>query len=170
MQVYKEILSRLSDQGVEWVQIDEPVFSLDLTPEQEHALVYSYEELSVVGPKVLLVNYFGALGDNLNLFFNLPVHGFHIDAVEAPHEVNSAVDALPKGAILSLGVLDGKNIWRSDYQEILDLVKPVVDILGTLWLAPSCSLLHVPHSLEGESQLNKNVKLWLSLQMKNCRN
>ncbi|MCH2206727.1 MAG: 5-methyltetrahydropteroyltriglutamate--homocysteine S-methyltransferase [Lentisphaerales bacterium] len=160
--VYVEILSRLADSGAEWVQIDEPIFSLDLSVEQRQALIETYEKLSVAGPKVLLVNYFGELGENLELFFSLPVHGFHIDAVEAPAEVGKAVDFLPQGAILSLGVLDGKNIWRSDYRQILDLVKPVVDVLGTVWLAPSCSLLHVPHSLEGESKLDSEIKSWLA--------
>ena len=118
--------------------------------------------MSVAGPKVLLVNYFGRLGENLRLFFSLPVHAYHIDAVEAPEEVPIAVDSLPQGAQLSLGVIDGKNIWRSDYQKILDLVKPVVDVLGTVWLAPSCSLLHVPMSLEAETKLDPELKSWLA--------
>jgi 5-methyltetrahydropteroyltriglutamate--homocysteine methyltransferase len=160
--VYTDILCELKELGAEWVQIDEPIFSLDLSEEQNRALIRTYEELSVAGPKILLVNYFGELGQNLELFFKLPVHGFHIDAVEAKDEVHIAVDKLPQGAILSLGVIDGKNIWRSDYQQILDLVKPISNLLGNLWLAPSCSLLHAPFSLEGEDTLDPELKSWLS--------
>lgn len=160
--VYVDILNELKNLGAEWVQIDEPIFSLDLSEDQNSALIKAYEELSVSGPKILLVNYFGELGQNLELFFKLPVHGFHIDAVEGKNEIHLAVDKLPKGAVLSLGIVDGKNIWRSDYQQIIDLVKPLTKMLGHLWLAPSCSLLHSPFSLEGEVSLDPEIRSWLS--------
>ena len=161
--VYCEILLRLRAAGVNWVQIDEPVCSTDLSENYKEALKKAYEKFSVLDINLLLTNYFGSLGENLDLFFSLPAAGYHIDALADGNEVSKAVDVLPINSLLSLGVIDGRNIWRSHYKQVLDIIKPAHDLLGdNLWLAPSCSLMHVPYSLKNETELDENLKSWLS--------
>ncbi|MCM8527001.1 MAG: 5-methyltetrahydropteroyltriglutamate--homocysteine S-methyltransferase [Lentisphaeraceae bacterium] len=161
--VYSEILLRLRAAGVKRVQIDEPIFSTDLTEVHKEALKKTYDKFSVVDINILLTNYFGSLGENLEFFFSLPASGYHIDALADKSEVAKAVDVLPVNSFLSLGVIDGRNIWRSHYKEVLDIIKPAHELLGdNLWLAPTCSLLHVPYSLKKESDLNEDLKSWLS--------
>jgi len=161
--VYKEILDRLQELGAEWVQIDEPIFSSDLSERQKEALTQSYRYLPTKGIKILLTNYFGALRENLPLFFSLEAAGYHIDALKEPDELSLVASHLPEESILSLGVIDGRNIWRSDYSQVIKIIKPLLAKLGKrLWLAPNCSLMHVPYSLEHEHKLPKEVKKWLA--------
>lgn len=161
--VYCEILLRLRAAGVNWVQIDEPICSTDLSENHKEALKKAYEKFSVLDINLLLTNYFGSLGENLDLFFSLPAAGYHIDALADGSEVTKAVDVLPINSLLSLGVIDGRNIWRSHYKQVLDIIKPAHDLLGdNLWLAPTCSLMHVPYSLKNETELDENLKSWLS--------
>ena len=161
--VYSEILLRLRAAGVTSVQIDEPIFSTDLSEIHKNALSKAYEKFKVIDIDILLTNYFGSLGENLKLFFSLPAAGYHIDALADKSEVAKAVDVLPINSYLSLGVIDGRNIWRGNYKEILDIIKPAHDLLGdNLWLAPTCSLMHVPYSLKNEHELNVELKSWLS--------
>ena len=168
--VYSEVLLRLRAAGVNWVQIDEPIFSTDLTEVHKKALKKSYEKFSVLDINILLTNYFGSLGENLELFFSLPAAGYHVDALADRKEVAKAVDILPVNSFLSLGVIDGRNVWRSNYKDVLDIIKPAYEILGdNLWIAPTCSLLHVPYSLENESGLNEELKSWLSFAEEKLR-
>lgn len=161
--VYSEILLRLRAAGVKSVQIDEPIFSTDLSEIHKRALSKTYEKLQVIDIDILLTNYFGSLGENLQFFFTLPAAGYHIDALADKSEVAKAVDVLPINSYLSLGVIDGRNIWRSKYEEILEIIKPAYDLLGdNLWLAPNCSLMHVPYSLKHEDKLNSELKSWLA--------
>ncbi len=149
--VYGEILARLKGQGVDWVQIDEPILVLDLPTDWRLAFESAYSQLTGNRPKLLLTTYFGALGDNLHRACHLPVDGLHLDLVRAPEQLERVIDWLPGTKVLSVGIIDGRNVWRADLSGILDRLEPLHARLGErLWVAPSCSLLHVPVDLEQE--------------------
>lgn len=160
--VYAEVLRRLADAGAEWVQIDEPLLVLDLNPETRAAYQAAFDRLSRTAPglKILLTTYFGALGDNLPTALSLPVAGLHIDLVRAPHQLERVLAQAPMEFTLSLGIVDGRNVWRTDLNAVLERVEPVVDRWGAdkLILAPSCSLIHVPLDVERENRLDKDLK------------
>lgn len=162
--VYKQLISALARTGAQWLQIDEPILSLDLPGEWQAAFETTYHQLQTKDISILLANYFGGLGNNLTTALHLPVAGLHIDAVRAPEEITTVVDRLPSYKILSVGVVDGRNIWRNDLQQSLTTLQAAEDRLGEcLWIAPSCSLLHSPVDLDNEkSQLPSEVKQWLA--------
>ncbi|MBS0389809.1 MAG: 5-methyltetrahydropteroyltriglutamate--homocysteine S-methyltransferase [Proteobacteria bacterium] len=161
--VYAQVLARLKAQGVQWVQIDEPILGLDLPPAWSQAFEPAYWQLGKAGPQVLLATYFSPLEANLRLACQLPVAGLHVDAVRAPQELTGVADWLPGYKVLSVGVVDGRNIWRTDPDAALALLRPVADKhQGPLWIAPSCSLLHVPVSLAGEGALDAELRSWLA--------
>ncbi|MFN7155155.1 MAG: 5-methyltetrahydropteroyltriglutamate--homocysteine S-methyltransferase [Acidovorax sp.] len=161
--VYEAVLARLKAQGVEWVQIDEPILGLDLPDAWRHAFEPSYWQLARSAPKLLLATYFSPLAENLRLACQLPVAGLHVDAVRAPDDLVGVADWLPSHKVLSVGIVDGRNIWRTDLDAALAKLRPVADKhQGELWLAPSCSLLHVPCSLQAEDKLDAEVKSWLA--------
>jgi len=162
--VYQEVLARLAEQGVTWVQIDEPILVLDLPQAWRDAFKAVYVALAAAAaPKLLLATYFGGLGDNLSTVGALPVAGLHIDLVRAPEQLDAVLNVLRDDQILSAGVISGRNIWRTDLNAVQKTLTPVRDRLGDrLWLAPSCSLLHVPVDLAYETDLDAELKSWLS--------
>lgn len=161
--VYEQVLQRLSAQGVDWVQIDEPILVLDLPDAWRRALAGVYARLAAQGPKVLLATYFGGLDANLDAVRALPVQGLHIDLVRAPAQLDAVVQSLRADQVLSLGVIDGRNVWRADLDGIQARVRAAAGRLGDrLWLAPSCSLLHVPIDLSLETGLDAELRSWLS--------
>ena len=161
--VYEAILVRLKAQGVEWVQIDEPILGLDLPAAWRQAFEPAYWQLARSGVKLLLATYFSPLQDNLRLACQLPVAGLHVDAVRAPEELVGVADWLPAHKVLSVGIVDGRNIWRTDPDAALARLAPVVaKHRGALWLAPSCSLLHVPFGLQAEDKLDADIQSWLA--------
>ena len=154
---YIELLGQLADAGAEWVQLDEPCLVLDLDADDHAAYRQAYATLAAARtPHLLLASYFGALGDNLKLATSLPVDGLHIDLVRAPEQLDAVLDALPEGQVLSAGVVDGRNIWRSRPDRVTALLKKAHARIGSerLWIAPSCSLLHVPIDLNAENALD----------------
>ncbi len=161
--VYAELFSLLADEGVEWLQLDEPVLVTELDSSWKQAFEKSYQLLDQNRIKILLTTYFGELRENLTLACNLPVAGLHLDTTRAADEVEAVIDQLPKHKVLSLGVIDGRNIWKTDLNDRLQWLRPIYHKLGKrLWLAPSCSLLHVPLDLEAETDLDVEVKNWLA--------
>lgn len=161
--VYAQLLDRIAAEGVEWVQIDEPALVTDLDADWRHAFNIAYHALKASHAKLLVTTYFGDLRENLQLVCELPVAGVHLDAITAPEEVARIVDWLTPHKVLSLGIVDGRNIWRTDLGRTLDWLEPVHDKLGDrLWLAPSCSLLHVPVDVDLEQKLDADVKGWLA--------
>ena len=158
--VYRELLSRC---GTDWVQIDEPALVLDLPVEWRNALQQAYRELAEVGPKLLLATYFGGLRENLGLALDLPVAGLHIDAVRAPELLDEVATGLGSDRVLSAGVVNGRNVWRTDCSAVIERLQPLHEQRGDqLWVAPSCSLLHCPVDLESETGLDDELREWLS--------
>lgn len=161
--VYTELLETLAAQGVEWVQVDEPVLVTELTPEWQHAFNLAYHQLKSSRVKLLVATYFGQLADNQYLAANLPVAGLHVDAINARSEIVPLINLLPAHKVLSIGVINGRNIWKTDLNSTLDWLEPIAERLGDrLWLAPSCSLLHVPVDIESEQTLDTEIKSWLA--------
>ena len=159
--LYATVLARLEEAGAEWVQIDEPILVTDLTDRQRRAFTRTYAKLGRAGPKIMLATYFGGLENNLSLAASLPVAGLHIDLARAPEQLDAVVKAVPQNRLLSLGVVDGRNIWRADLAALLDRLEPLA-AQRDLVLAPSCSLLHVPVDLQLESKLDDELKQWLA--------
>ncbi len=164
--VYEELLRRLAAAGADWVQIDEPISVLDLTEGERHALSVTYKTLTQAVPelKIMLATYFGGLADNLAAVAALPVAGLHVDLLRAPEQLDDVLKAVRKDQVLSLGVIDGRNIWRADLASILNRLQPVVAARrgGGVEVATSCSLLHVPIDLELETALDAELKSWLA--------
>ena len=141
---------------------------LDLTDAAREAFRYAYGTLTTHAPtiRLMLTTYFGALGDNLQTALALPVHGLHIDLVRAPEQIERGGGRCAAGPSAVLGVIDGRNVWRADLNEVLDRIAPIV-AAGirsgrSLIVAPSCSLLHIPIDLERETDLDPDVKGWLA--------
>lgn len=164
--VYAELLDQLAAQGVDWVQIDEPVLVTELDADWQHAFNLAYHHLKASRVKLLLATYFGSLQENLYLACNLPVAGLHIDAVNARQEMTQILNLLPSHKVLSLGVVNGRNIWKTDLNAVLTWLEPIATGLGPrLWLAPSCSLLHVPVDLASERKLDTEIQSWLAFAL-----
>src|SRR6266571_2247046 len=159
-------LGRLAAAGATWVQIDEPALVLDRTPEERSAFRTAYRVLSEQAPglKLLLTTYFDGLRDNLDTALELPVAGLHVDLVRAPAQLDALLGRWPAGRVLSLGVVDGRNIWKADLAAALATLERASARLGVerVWVAPSCSLLHVPVDLELERKLDPELKGWLA--------
>jgi len=164
--VYAELLDTLAGQGVEWVQIDEPILVTELDADWQHAFNTAYHHLKAVKIKILLATYFGPLQENAYLAANLPVAGLHVDAINDREGVQPLINLLPTHKVLSLGVINGRNIWKTDLTAVLDWIEPLAQRLGErLWIAPSCSLLHVPVDLDSEQKLDPEVKSWLAFAL-----
>ncbi|NLB31956.1 MAG: 5-methyltetrahydropteroyltriglutamate--homocysteine S-methyltransferase [Alcaligenaceae bacterium] len=164
--VYVELLATLVGEGVEWVQIDEPILVTELNADWQAAFNTAYDALKDTGVKLLVATYFGQLQDNATLAANLPVAGLHVDAINDREGVESLVQTLGADKVLSVGVINGRNIWKTDLTAVLDWVEPIAAKLGDrLWIAPSCSLLHVPVDLDSEEKLDSDVKSWLAFAL-----
>ncbi|CAB3762270.1 5-methyltetrahydropteroyltriglutamate--homocysteine S-methyltransferase [Paraburkholderia solisilvae] len=164
--VYGALLDAFAAQGVDWVQIDEPALVTELDAKWRDAFVTAYDSLSARRVKLLLATYFGQLQDNLELACALPIDGLHIDAINARDELVRAAAMLPDTAVLSAGVINGRNIWKTDLNATLEWLTPLAKTLGErLWIAPSCSLLHVPVDLESEQKLDAEIRAWLAFAL-----
>jgi 5-methyltetrahydropteroyltriglutamate--homocysteine methyltransferase len=162
--VYVQLLTELKAAGAEWVQLDEPFLVTDLTPSQQKAFTTAYTALKTSGLNILVATYFEALGDNLQTAVNLPVQALHIDLVRAPQQLDAVLNALPADKSLSLGLVDGRNIWRTDLDKALATAEKAVAKLGKerVIIAGSCSLLHSPVDLAEETKLDAEFKSWLA--------
>jgi len=161
--VYVDLLARLRDAGAFWVQIDEPALVLDLNDKARQAFRMAYAELGKLsGLRIMLATYFGALDDNLATALDLPVTGLHVDLVRAPEQLDAVLAGARDDLVLSLGVIDGRNVWKADLTALLDRYEPVIAQRGEVEIAPSCSLLHTPIDLALETGLEAPVRDWLS--------
>ncbi|MES2018776.1 MAG: 5-methyltetrahydropteroyltriglutamate--homocysteine S-methyltransferase [Pseudomonadota bacterium] len=160
---YCALLAQLKDSGADWVQLDEPILGLDLPPSWRNAFEPCYWQLGQSGARIMLATYFSPLEENLSLACRLPVAGLHVDGIRARGELTSVCDWLPVPKVLSIGIVDGRNIWRTDLDAAVSVIKPLLARRdGQLWLAPSCSLLHVPFSLAGETGLDPELASWMA--------
>lgn len=165
-ELYAKLLQQLKSAGASWVQIDEPILTLDLPAEWSQAFVDIYNNHfanTSSRPSLLLATYFGAIGDNRDIVTQLPVEGLHLDAVRGGDEYRQLAEVIKADQVLSLGAIDGRNIWKSDLKALISKIEPLSAQLGDrLWLAPSCSLLHVPVDLSGETNLVHGAENWLA--------
>ncbi|MEJ0020026.1 MAG: 5-methyltetrahydropteroyltriglutamate--homocysteine S-methyltransferase [Acetobacteraceae bacterium] len=163
--VYRQVLRELAEANVAWVQVDEPVLALDLPAKATAALERAYAALGQgATPDLLLASYFGPLGANLGAAARLPVAGLHLDLVRGGDDLTAALETVPAERWLSLGLVDGRNVWRTDLRAALGVLQRVASGRGDrrLMVAPSCSLLHVPVDLRQETRLDLAVKGWLA--------
>jgi len=174
--VYNEILAGLAERGCQWVQIDEPVFSLDMCPIGQGTIKTAYANLKKPeGLKVLVATYFESLKDNAELAFGLPVDGIHIDlcrgsgranttANDAGKDIEQALNLIGDEKILSLGVVDGRNVWKNSLANSLSKIEKAVSKIGSerVFVAPSCSLLHTPVDLDSETEMDDELKGWMA--------
>lgn len=164
--VYETVLRQLAQAGAEWVQIDEPALVLDLDPSARAAIAKTYERLTAAAPtlKLLLTTYFDDLGDNLETALGLPVAGLHLDLTRAPRLLQRALASIPAELTLSLGLVDGRNVWRTDIDAALATARTAVAALGEerVMVGPSCSLLHTPVDLDLETELDDELRSWLA--------
>ena len=174
VEVYGELLTRLgemlAENHLDWVQIDEPILTLDLPQAWQQAFESVYHRLHSCPVKILLASYFGELNGTTTTVVNLPVDGIHIDLIRAPDLLPALLDRLPAYKVLSAGVVNGRNVWRCDLQRTLDQLAEAEERLGDrLWIAPSCSLLHVPVDLDNETALDPQLKSWFAFARQKCR-
>ncbi len=167
--VYIDILKKLEKLNVEWVQFDEPYLTLDLNQKEKDAFKYAYAEIKKEFPtiKTIVATYFEGLRDNTILATSLPVSVLHIDLVRCPEQLDELLNTLPKNLNLSLGVVDGRNIWKNDFQNSLTLINKAIEKIGAgrIMIAPSCSLIHSPCDLDletNEGTLTPEIKQWLA--------
>ncbi len=163
--VYEEVLQKLEAAGAKEVQIDEGTLVLDLDADAKEAFKKAYDKLSAAsGLKITIATYFGDLRDNLELAAGLPVAGLHVDLMRAPEQIDDVLAKLPADKKLSVGVVDGRNIWKTDLAKASAKVQKAVDALGSdrVQVAPSCSLLHSPVDLDVEDKLDDELKNWLA--------
>ncbi len=163
VQQYAHLLQELHARKIAWLQIDEPIFALDLDDVWLKAFERAYACFRILRPKLLLTTYFANVSRYQAFITRLPLDGIHIDLVRAPEQLGPWINAIPSHWVLSAGVVDGRNIWRNDLDKTLALLKPWVQRLGDrLWVAPSCSLLHTPVTLAHEVKLDAEIKSWLA--------
>ncbi len=164
--VYEELLSELAAAGADWVQVDEPMLVMDLPAGAKEAYKTAFDKLNAVSGKLhlMVATYFDALDDNLETAVNLNAAGLHIDLIRAPKQLDEVLSAWPGKKALSLGVIDGRNIWRGDLTHAVKTIEKAADAIGNEWVqvAPSCSLLHTPVDLDQEVELDAELKGWLS--------
>jgi len=164
--VYEELLQRLVKAGADWIQLDEPCLSLDLEPQALRAFPSAYSCLAAAAPRLrlLIATYFEGLRENFSAVLRLPVAALHLDLVRAPEQLEEALAGAPATLSLSLGVVDGRNVWRTDLERALAVVERAVKAVGEerVLVAPSCSLLHSPVDLQFETHLDEELRGWLA--------
>lgn len=167
--VYQQVLQQLESMGCKWIQIDEPMLASDLQPQVAELFQMAYHVLSAQlnSMSVMLATYFGEITHNLGIINQLPVDALHVDLVSAPSQLEELLHSLNSQIILSLGIIDGRNIWKNDFEQSVKSIKRSIEIRGKekIMLAPSCSLLHVPYDLELETNvkaLPAFVKTWMA--------
>ncbi len=167
--VYEQIISKLAAAGAKYIQIDEPYLALDIDEKVKslYSSVFAKLKAAAGETKIIATTYFEALKDNEDLAVNLPVDVLHLDLVRGENQLDTVLAKIPASLTLSLGVVEGRNIWKNDYEKSLTKIKQAVDALGKdrVWVGTSSSLLHVPYDLDSEKNeqtLPAEVKNWLA--------
>lgn len=165
--IYKEILEILSTKNIEWVQIDEPILCLELPKKWVQSYVSAYRKLCNNKIKILLTTYFDSILHQLNTIKELSVEGLHVDLVSSHQDISVLHNQLPKHWVLSAGVINGKNIWKTNLYNWVCKLLPIAK-KRTLWISSSCSFLHTPIDLNTEIQLDDNIKSWFAFALQKC--
>ncbi|MBP2169229.1 5-methyltetrahydropteroyltriglutamate--homocysteine methyltransferase [Erwinia toletana] len=165
--VYQQVLAELAKRDIEWVQIDEPALVLELPAEWLNAFKPAYAALQGQ-TKLLLTTYFDSVGQNLDTICELPVNGLHVDLVHGNDDVAALNARLPAGWLLSVGVINGRNVWRADLSSWFERLQPLTSQRKQLWIGSSCSLLHSPIDLSVETRLDEEVKSWFAFALQKC--
>ena len=169
--VYEEIIARVS-KDVSWIQIDEPILVLDLPEHVRDRFQNVYERLARAKgeARIMLATYFGDILEHKDIVLSLPIDGLHLDLVRSPHQLDAFLAEFPSSMILSLGIVDGRNIWRIDMDRALKMITKACRALGEdrIFLGPSCSFLHVPIDLEEEKKLNPEIRSWMAFAKQKC--
>ena len=160
---YTQLLRELTAEGVDWIQIDEPILATDVAQVWLDAFAPVYKELANTGVRIILGTYFAGVAEHVKLLGSLPVHGVHIDCVRAPEQLAVFAEQFPTNKVLSVGLIDGRNVWKANLTQVIDTLEPVkAKFQNNLWIAPSCSLLHSPQDLAVEEKLNGEIKSWMA--------
>ena len=160
---YAQLLRELAAEGVDWIQIDEPILATDVAQVWLDVFAPVYKELANTGVRIILGTYFAGVAEHVKLLGSLPVHGVHIDCVRAPEQLAVFTEQFPTNKVLSVGLIDGRNVWKANLTQVIDTLEPVkAKFQNNLWIAPSCSLLHSPQDLAVEEKLNGEIKSWMA--------
>ena len=160
---YAQLLRELAAEGVDWIQIDEPILATDVAQVWLDAFAPVYKELANTGVRIILGTYFAGVAEHVKLLGSLPVHGVHIDCVRAPEQLAVFAEQFPTNKVLSVGLIDGRNVWKANLTQVIATLEPVkAKFQNNLWIAPSCSLLHSPQDLAVEEKLNGEIKSWMA--------
>ena len=160
---YAQLLRELAAEGVDWIQIDETILATDVAQVWLDAFAPVYKELANTGVRIILGTYFAGVAEHVKLLGSLPVHGVHIDCVRAPEQLAVFTEQFPTNKVLSVGLIDGRNVWKANLTQVIDTLEPVkAKFQNNLWIAPSCSLLHSPQDLAVEEKLNGEIKSWMA--------
>ncbi|AIX75189.1 MAG: 5-methyltetrahydropteroyltriglutamate--homocysteine S-methyltransferase [Mixta calida] len=165
--VYQQVLAELAKRDIEWVQIDEPALVLELPQAWLEAFKPAYQALQGHS-KLLLTTYFDSIGQNIATIRELPVQGLHVDLVHGKDDAATLNAQLPSSWLLSLGVINGRNVWRADLSSWFTRLQPLAAQRQQLWIGSSCSLLHSPIDLNTETRLDDEVKSWFSFALQKC--
>lgn len=165
--VYQQVLAELKKRGIEWVQIDEPALALELPQAWRDAFKPAYDALQGES-KLLLTTYFDSIGQNLDVIKALPVQGLHVDLVHGKDDIQQLNRQIPADWLLSVGVINGRNVWRADLSSWFARLQPLVGQRQQLWIGSSCSLLHSPIDLSVETRLDEEVKSWFAFALQKC--
>ncbi|WP_286234643.1 5-methyltetrahydropteroyltriglutamate--homocysteine S-methyltransferase [Thalassotalea sediminis] len=169
MVAYNNIINQIAATGVDWLQIDEPILALELEENWQQALIAAYNAIKPGRIKLMLASYFGSVEHHLDLIRTLPIDGIHIDTVVESIDVSNVLNLLPNEWVISLGIIDGRNVWKSNLASLYQWLNPFYqDYKERLWLAPSCSLLHSPVDLSAEQELNFQIRQWLAFAKQKC--
>ena len=165
--VYQQVLAELARRGIEWVQIDEPALALELPQAWRDAFKPAYDALQGHS-RLLLTTYFDSIGQNIEVIRALPVQGLHVDLVHGHDDLQQLNQQLPASWLLSLGVINGRNVWRADLSRWYSRLQPVIAQREQVWIGSSCSLLHSPIDLSVETRLDDEVKSWFAFALQKC--
>ena len=163
--VYKEIFAKLKKFGAEWIQVDEPILSLDLENNLKKKFINTYNTLSKDSPKILLTSYFASAYPNYDLLKNISVNGIHFDLVNTEDkDLNKILQNFPKNKFFSAGLVNGRNIWKNNLLKSIQVIKKIKRKVSSdrLIISSSCSLLHSPVDLNKEETIDPKIKDWLS--------
>ncbi|WP_343191868.1 5-methyltetrahydropteroyltriglutamate--homocysteine S-methyltransferase [Buchnera aphidicola] len=167
--IYKNILSEFNKRNIKWVQIDEPILVLDISKKWLESFIYAYNYLNNKNLKILLTTYFGSISHNIDIIKNIPIDGIHIDCVSEKNNLQNLIKMLSKDICISLGVINGRNIWKADLQKIYNEICFIKNFKRNFFISTSCSLMHVPIDISIETKIKKSVLKKFSFAIQKCK-